>query len=302
MFLNSWGYNTAAINLNCKSGNVTLKYALSDNPVQHHWQRILSNTKEYKMAIPMNISVQEAVTMFNQICDEINFQKISDNFTQKELNILHRELVDNFTTNLDHRITNLNNLIHVLEQKINNKYSDFNSTILFYSKDNEQCIPVEEKFKLWLSPNSQWGDLFIGYGTIGKDWSDICIDTDDEDSLAVQKTISSETCMYFKTEYNYPKAEETLLYRWSLDNNTCVPLDNLNQLSLGRYFLGKLIIDDQFLDFHNFASDWYVPNHKCKLLWNKHIIGSNVMINNIKFYNSNEYFETLDRHSGIHDL
>jgi hypothetical protein len=64
-----------------------------------------------------------------------------------------------------------------------------------------------------------------------------------------------------------------------------VPLDNLNQLSLGLYLLGEIIITDAFLDFHPTASDWYVPNHICKLSWNRDVLGHNTLIKKIKFFN-----------------
>jgi len=76
-----------------------------------------------------------------------------------------------------------------------------------------------------------------------------------------------------------------------------IPLDNLNKLSLGRYLLGEVIITDTFLTFHPVTSDWYVPNHICKLTWNKEMLKDDATVTNIQFYNSNLYFETLMKHT-----
>lgn len=302
MYLNKEGFNTVEIDINCRAGNLKLRYALSDNPVQYVWQKIHAKTVTYRTAIPMNISKESALNIANKICDNMNFEKIPYDFTQDDLNRAHQTVVEKSTIKTDTDLVVLNNIIHVLEQKIKNKFVNYNATISFYSLNNETYVPVEEHFKLWLDANPKWGDLFMGYGTLGKDWLDIRADNDDLKELALQKYISSETCMCFRTEYNYPKAEETLLYRWSKDFDINVPVDNLNLLSLGRYFLGRIIIDDQFLQFHNSTSDWYVPNHKCKLLWNRDVIGDNVKINAIRFYDSDDYFKTLDDHSMIRDL
>ena len=40
-----------------------------------------------------------------------------------------------------------------------------------------------------------------------------------------------------------------------------------NQLNLGRFILGELIIDEYFLSFHNNEEDWHTPRHQCKIDW-----------------------------------
>jgi hypothetical protein len=56
---------------------------------------------------------------------------------------------------------------------------------------------------------------------------------------------------------------------------TKVPINDLNKLSLGRYLIGTVIIDDRyFLKYHNNASDWNSPNHPIKKKWNEEVFST----------------------------
>jgi hypothetical protein len=148
----------------------------------------------------------------------------------------------------------------------------------------------------------KWGQLLLGFGTLGKSWNEIVKTNDNLDDLAIQTEIGSETMMIFNAEYPYLKIAENRLYAWAGNSNYDVPLDNLNKLSLGLYLLGEVIITDAFLNFHNNISDWYVPNHYCKLSWNKEVLGYNSVIKQIKFFNSDMYFNTIIKHANLESL
>ncbi len=299
IFNNTTGFNTAEIIINCAAGELVLDYQLSDNPVQHSWQEIHRDSESFYVSIPINTPVEEVLKLANEISSECNLKLIPKNYTDQDLNYAHNEVVKFSHTNK--RIETLNQCIHILEAHLRNKYVQYNANITFFKDDNSKLIPIQEEHKLWLEPNPKWGDLVLGYGTLGKDWLDIFTDDDSATELAIQKYISSETCMIFRTEYNYPKSSETLFYRWAKKTNIA-PLDNLNDLSLGRYFLGKIIINDTLLNYHNNIGDWYIPNHICKLNWNKDIIGSTVSIKNIRFYNDNKYQEMSIDHAQIRSI
>ena len=301
LFNNSKGYNTVEINLNCRAGDISLHYQLSDNPVQHIWQEIHLVTNQYVTGVPMNTPVHKVLKQTDSICEALDIKKIPKNFSQEDLNYAHNVMVELANKKADPNIALLNKLIHVLEGSLNNKYSEYSASVIFYSANNEKYVPIKEEYKLWLEPNLKWGDLFLGYGTLGKDWVDIYIDNDNLDDLVVQNTISSETCLSFRTDYNFPKATETLFYRWA-NNKFDIPLTDLNKLSLGRYLLGKLIIDETFLAHHKNVGDWYIPNHICKLTWNRDVIGSDVKINSVRFYNDNKYQEMSIDHAQIRPI
>ncbi len=299
LFQNSAGFNTAEIAINCAAGELKLHYQLSDNPVQHKWQQIHSDSKAFSVSLPVNSPANEILKLANDICAEGQLKLIPDNFTDDDLNYAHSEMVK--IAHTSEKMETLNKCIHILEAHLRNKYIQYNANVTFFKDDNSEFIPIDEEYKLWLEPNPKWGDLLLGYGTLGKDWLDIFVDNDDTQELAIQNTISSETCMVFRTEYNYPKASETLFHRWAKNNNL-VPLHSLNEMSLGRYFLGRIIIDDTLLSYHSNVSDWYVPNHICKLNWNKDIIGSKVSIKSLRFYNDNKYQEMSIDHANIRSI
>lgn len=300
LFYNQYGHNTVEIKINCLAGNISLHYQLSDNPVQHIWQDLISNTVEFDVWPSRNSSTQQLLNDANKICNKIDAPYIPVKFTQKDLNTTHKFIVQNNILNNEAQL--LNKYIHLLEEELENKYVKYNANIIFGKKDDQHRIPIKEEYKLWLEPNTKWGDLILDYATLGKDWLDIENDNDDITELALQQTITSATCMYFRPEFNFPKARETFFYRWAKKSNIDIPLDNLNLLSLGKYQLGKLIIDDTLLDYNSNIGDWYIPNHICKLNWNKNIIGHNVQVKEIKFYTDNKYQEMSVNHALIRPI
>lgn len=296
IFQNVVGFNTAEIVINCAAGELSLDYQLSDNPVQHAWQQIHSDSKHFNVSLPVNSPKDKILSIANSICSEVGMKLIPEDFTEGDLNQAHGNMVNLIDAN-DH-MDLLNKCIHILEAQLKNKYIQYNSNITFFKDDNSTFIPIKEEYKMWLESSPKWGDLVLGYGTLGKDWLDIFNDNDNKEELAIQTQISSETCMVFRTEYNFPKAVETLFYRWAKKTNIA-PIESLNALSLGRYFLGRIIINDTMLDYHSNVGDWYIPNHICKLNWNKDIIGSNVSIKKITFYNDNKYQDMSIDHAKI---
>jgi hypothetical protein len=98
------------------------------------------------------------------------------------------------------------------------------------------------------------------------------------------------------------KDEKNRFYKWANTTITDVPVGNLNQLALGRYYLGTIIITEELLNYHATASDWYVPNHKCKLMWSKEIISANTVVKSVEFFDSDMYYNTLIEHTQYNTL
>jgi hypothetical protein len=301
LFYNQYGHNTVEIKINCLAGDISLHYQLSDNPVQHIWQDLISNATEFNVWPSRNAPTQELINSANTICSKIGAPLIPIEFTQQDLNVTHKFIVE-YSSILNDDAHLLNKYIHLLEEDLENKYVKYNANVVFANKDNQECILIKEEYKLWLEPNTKWGELILDYATLGKDWLDISNDDDDITELALQQTITSAACMYFRPEFNFPKARETFFYRWAKKSNINIPLDNLNLLSLGTYQLGKLIIDDTLLDYNPNIGDWYIPNHICKLNWNKDIIGYDVQVKQVKFYTDNKYQEMAVDHALIRPI
>jgi hypothetical protein len=298
MFSNSVGFNTAEIIIATNNRDISIYYHLNDNPVQHIWQDIHKDSVNFSMGITNGQDVGTLTAQLNLLLGLNDLPLLDIPINQQQLNILHNKFVENSNTYKDSLKINL--LIHAIESK-NSLLSEYDSTVSFY-KDPDIQLPIKEEYKLWLINDNKWGHLLLGFGTLGKSWNEI-VDTDDTlDDLSIQSTLSSETVMVFAAEYPYLKTPEKQLYNWARKSSHNVPLDNLNQLSLGLYLLGEVIITDVFLNFHSTISDWYVPNHNCKLRWNQEVLGYTPQIKKIKFFNSNMYFDTLINHTGLKKL
>ena len=298
-FYNNYGSNTAQITLVANGKEIDLFYHLNDNPVQHVWQDLHKNSKQFCMGVSHATSKDEIIKELNQLCITVGESVLTMPITQEQLNTLHNKFVLHGNTNNIH-ITEwekINLYIHALEAVEISNFAEYNVSVVFYKNPTPQSVPLKEEHKLWLTSESKWGRLLLGYGTIGKDWLDISIDNDDLRDLNVQSNISTETLLCFGVEQPYAFADKKKFYQWAKNSKFQIPLNNLNELALGRYLLGELIITDVFLEYNSNISDWYVPNHKCKLTWNKDVIGSQPQITAIKFFNSNLYFETLINHT-----
>jgi len=293
--------NTARIVLDCGDKELSLYYKLNDNPVQHIWQ---DNLKRYTklVTVPADTRpVNEILQELNQLAESVDGTVIVEPVTHEQLNKLHAEFVNSNQSNTWQRI---NTLIHKIEVKIDNPLREFNATFQF-NADPDKSVPLEEHHKHWLTTrNHHWGALLLGYSTVGKDWLDMWFDNDttlvDINQLNVQKFIKTETLLIFEIEDLWDKFPENNFYKWysSLDaeEQKKIPIAELNTLALGRYLLGEIIITQDMIDFHPTVSDWYVPNHACKLEWNKQVMGKVKQVKKIEFINSDLAYTTFLKH------
>jgi hypothetical protein len=289
---NKTGFNTLALTIS----GVTLHYHLSDNPVQHAWQEMYSTANKFKMGLSAKITVKELIDNINRL----GYTQLIYPITQQQLNDLHNQFVENTKQNLNYNNwQEINLIIHLIEDKLKaGPFADYNGSLRFYIDPEPECIPLKEEHKLWLTTEKRWGDLLLGYATLGKGWWEISQDNDNTNDLNLQTSIRSETLCILQPESLLNKDVENRFYDWAVNTDISVPIENLNKLSLGRYFLGRIIITDDLLKFHSNTSDWYVPNHKCKFEWSKEIITKDSVVENVKFFNSNLYLESL-KHTGL---
>lgn len=297
-FYNSKGFNTAKITL---TSGLELHYHLSDNPVQHIWQELIK-CDELKTDMSSAMTYDESLARLNELTQRVGQPIFTGTVTREQLNDLHAAYVNAASQHIaDKQLFDdwhdINNLIHIIECKIDNPLSQYTGTIQFRNEQDPGLTPILEEYKLWLTTNKRWGDLLLGYGTLGKDWVDVSTDNDGTNDLTLQTTVTTETLMMFPFENPFAKYTEKQFYKWAKQTDIEVPLNNLNALSLGRYVLGEIIITAPMLDFHPTVSDWYVPNHLCKLTWNKVIAGSTV--ESIEFFDSDLYFKTIIDHGQL---
>jgi hypothetical protein len=301
MFYNSIGFNTAEIILKTNNHSISLYYHLNDNPVQHIWQEIHQDSKKFTMGITHGKDIEELVNDLNLLLKKQNRPSIESPVSQNQLNKLHHDFVGNSKIFSSEDELTINLLIHAIESK-NSLLTEYDATTCFYKDPDNIRIAIKEEYKLWLMNENRWGHLLLGFGTLGKSWNEIVQTNDNLDDLNTQSNISSETMMVFNSEHPHAKSSEKKFYNWAKSSNNIVPLDNLNQLALGYYLLGEIIITDVFLDFHPNVSDWYVPNHHCKLSWNREVLGYNAKVEEIKFFDSDMHFNTAINHANLGSL
>jgi hypothetical protein len=298
LFYNSKSCNTACITINSSGNDIKLYYHLNDNPVQEVWQQFSKPETLYSTHPLAKLTIDQATEKLVEIASKLGLA-ITVPITQLQLNILHRCFVD-YTTGPADAWADLNKYIHVTESLLADTFADYNSVITFTHATEPAPVPIKEDYKLWLTTEEHWGDLLLGYATNGKDWIDIAKDNDTLIDLNVQSTISPEAIMFFHVEYPYVKHTERMFSAWAKDNG--ITMDNLSQLALGRYVLGHIIITEDFLKFHPIASDWYVPNHVCKLEWNRDLIKIDTKVVNVEFFDSDMYYDSILAHTNIGKL
>lgn len=301
MFYNLSGFNTAEIIVESKQGTLSLFYHLNDNPVQHIWQQLHKDSDKFTMGVTHGKSLEDLLVELNQLLLTTNRPILELPISQDQLNKLHNRFVEHSKNNPAADELQINLLIHAIETK-NNFLTEYDSSTKFYKDPDSVRIPIKEEYKLWLINENKWGHLLLGFGTLGKSWNEIAKTDDNLDDLNVQTTISSETIMIFNADFPFLKIPEKRLYKWAKDSKYSVPLNDLTKMSLGLYLLGEIIITEAFLNFHPTISDWYVPNHQCRLLWNKDVLGYNAQVKQIKFFNSDMYHNTLIEHANLNSI
>lgn len=300
-FKNSQGNNTLEVVLD---NNTVLLYQLSDNPAQHIWQSLLKSRLNEDICCSFdNQTLEDNVKFLNTALEKVGLPSLTDPNDREKLNYLHSQFAKSGGKTPAWK--EINKRIHQIEnyQKLN---TDFNYAFSMTLDPPPPAVPINETHKLWLSTDhTNWGMLSLGYETVGKDWVDISIDNDHIEEIAVKNYIGTETWFSFVLDPVCNKRAETRLWQWYLEQPSeiqkQIPIDNLNSLALGDYLLGKIIVNDTFLNFHPNASDWYVPNHICKLQWNEKVLSTATSVVSYRFFDSDIAYDTLVKHTGFNN-
>lgn len=304
-FKNQELHNTFQIVLATGDNDIILNYQLYDNPVQTQWQRNMLQSVDKQIVSKMYNKTKDIVLHeLNGKLRVLGLEPITEP-NHNILNDLHLK-VENAESDLD--VWNeINSLIHQLEGGLKN-IIDASFAFQFDFKDRLEKIEIEEYHKLWLSGTCYfWGNLILGYDTIGKDWMNVMQDNDIEhiegDIVKNQSRLNTETLASFRIQSYSDTNLANKFFKWysSLDPKIKqkVPINDLNKLSLGRPLLGKIIIDKTFTDFNPVQSEWYVPNHACKLNWNREVLSKATGVKSFRFYDSDLAHDMIMQHSGL---
>jgi hypothetical protein len=173
----------------------------------------------------------------------------------------------------------LNQWIHITETAwdiVDDKFPNFSCLVHIYPPVPGE--PLNEIDKLFLDTNFEWGCLYLGYNTLGKDYSHTAQDNDvrviTNNQIKVQSLFSTEVWLNFEQVSADHKTEELKFWNWyslqSQEVKELIPIDNINKLALGRYYMGQLIYDETFLNYHNDENDW-LYDAELKSRWNREV-------------------------------
>ena len=275
-----------------------------ENP-DHSFSSYFNNKLEEDLP-QLSTQLKELTELINQKYDFMQLP-IYDTFDNEQLNILHakfeeweilrRQFKIPKIKTLEQKMLSLNELIHQFEQALaQSTTKSFNMhEQAYYHKltakhDYMGAIldiqpvglftDIEEKDKILLTTQYHWGGLYLGYNTLGKDYMSVCTDNDiraiENDEVKPQCKFAAEIWLNFgmdaivSSSFDFSSWYATLPKH--LQNK--IPVDNLNALTLGRFPLGNLYIDDQFYEIDNNLDHWRARNHYCKKIWNKEVFST----------------------------
>lgn len=285
--------------LDCDNKQHEINYRLIDTPLTERWLDIVrqnqhrsNNTLNGVFSNRTTSDIPELTNKINDLVRAINSEydqilPVYESLDRKKLNYLHeyfelfgKRLSDTiFSTTLIDNFDQLNNTIHQCEHAMFNSPDKFGVFgLVFDMYPREIYEPLLEEHKLMMRSETLWGKIYLGYNTLGKDWLQVMryndLDIIKRDSVAPQIHFAAELWMNFSRDYEAGWWQTEFYKRvksYPQEIQQKIPLDNLNKLALGRYLIGDVVIDDEFLSFDSNSDHWRINNHPCKSLWNRQV-------------------------------
>jgi len=171
----------------------------------------------------------------------------------------------------------LNEYIHIIETALatsgDDLFLNFSCLVSIYPPLEGET--VQEIDKLFLDANFKWGELYLGYNTLGKDYHHALNDDDvrviNNEQVKVQQYFSTEAWLNFTEGAVASKTEEARFWAWYEKQEQSVkdkiPLNDLNKLALGRYHIGSIVYNETFEKINADYRQWmYNPELRHK--WN----------------------------------
>lgn len=201
------------------------------------------------------------------------------------------EAKNTHTKTLQNNFYNLNELIHMCEHALRNSHSRFpvmSATFDYYPQTI--FAPIEPLDLLSVTDQYDWGQLYLGYNTLGKDWLSTCGDNDTDllsrDAVRPQIRFAAESWLYFGSAQENPASTasrfESWYYSLPTELQSKVPINDLSAMVLGRFLIGEVIINDYFLKYELERSRWKIPNSSCKKQWNNNVFSTFKKITRIR--------------------
>ena len=313
---------------------LVITYELQKNSLEGRWvEQVNDRCKDPNPRFNLNLAnksdtdIQELMEHLNIIVTKLNsyYDKelplyAADEIDRTKLNYLHEEFenygarvaeynasgtfntsydcwyTDTFNIEFHETWLKLNEQIHRIEGAMgcNPEEPHFMCAAQFYPFEEGMKINPEDK--LFLSTDFNWGELYLGYNTLGKDFMDTCEDNDvrviTNHQIKVQEYFSTEVYLHFGFN-KYKKEVEQHFWNWyqnlAPEAQQLIPIHDRNAISLGRYYLGFVVFDQAFLDFHPNYKDWDNENLDLRKRWNIEVFSKIEKITKIEIINLDQY-------------
>jgi len=279
-----------------------LEYFLYPSPLVDKWFNLTKSQEQYKITYNFNNNlsndIEELSKVLKKTCVSINkiYNKpvpIYNEFDHNKLNELHEKFETwgeeyknsdgMWTQDLIDLMMTLNEYIHKTEDVLDDTYPHawIAMGLLVDILPTGKHLPITEEDKFCLDCDYQWGDLYLGYNTLGKDWTETMLNNDIDvikrDMVKPQRRFAAETWCNFGPDMSAQTLHHQFVdwYNGLADNiKAKVPMDNLNELTLGRFQLGEIIINEELLQYHNNEYDWKAAHHPIKQEWNREVFST----------------------------
>ena len=297
---------------------LNLDYLLQQNSLREKW---INEIKTYKsrgktsytscISNKNRSDVKELTQKLNSIVNELNdgyeskiLLPIDENIgvSQETLNNLHEkfeEYGENKFSYLGEHVhflwLALNEWIHITEvamETTEHTFPQYGAVVTAYPPYPGRKL--EEVDKLFLTTECSWGQLYLGYNTLGKDYMSVLCDKDVRviinNQIKIQERYSTAVWMCFQDgpqDNHMQNVRVQQFYQWyqSLDQEVqeLIPIGDLNALSLGTYYLGHLFINQDLLKFHPVVEDWWT-NQNLRKEWNNKVFSKVKSVVDVKIY------------------
>lgn len=293
---------------------LVLSFGLQENSLKDRWVEMVkrrNNNQEIKFNLTLSNKSKEdlpemkeklnvIISKLNQTYDRpMPLCETVEDITRERLNRLHEEFENygarldeyfragsfgtthdawytkDFDQNIHETWLKLNEQIHMTEAAMGCDPDEPHYMCATQYYPFERGCDVNPEDKLFLTTDMNWGELYLGYNTLGKDYMDTCWDNDvrvvTNDQIKIQEQFSTE--VYLNFSFNrYKKSMEQEFWVWykGLDPDTqkLIPIHDRNALSLGRYYLGAIMFDKTFYDFYPNFTAWENGNIDLRKKWN----------------------------------
>ena len=234
----SFYYDKPGVRVTFSNGveELTITYILYDH----------NTAKKFKKLLDVNInntlightdfedSESDYQMLKKEIDNLVNKLKIDKTLDLKELHVL----VENTSPTEDY--VRLNKLIHSMEQQ-DDRYTDEPIITASFDFENSKTMPLENEDLMFFRIDRCYGDLCMGYNTLGKHWIEMASGDEKEriDEVKIQKHLSSEGYMILRPSFEEPFVRTNMFIDWYKKNTDGkLSLD----MALGYIVVGKLVM------------------------------------------------------------